>query len=391
MRALPLALLAALLLAAPAAAAPVALGPGSDPSVVVDAAGTAHIAFATAAGQAYCRLPRGARACDVRSDLSQPLAAGDFLEPPALFDRPDGTLLMVIASTERQPVTSLSGRTYYRVSADRGATWSAPVGVAWGNHGFGGIRLTPDGQVVLDVAREGSAVYLQLAPLSGGETRVASLNDHGASVASADVAPLPDGRLLATYGDYANALRWRVFATGDVFDQVSWSPARTLRKVQDPQLVTGPRGTYLFERRSPTYQRTGDYPAPFALRAFDTARTRWRRAREAGADRSVFGPADAAQDARGRVHVAAGTSSGHTSCIVYARTTPKGWFGRTTVLTRTTREPTAVRVAAGPSGRGVVVWADRTDVWALPLRQAKGTYRAKRRQADRPACTGTRF
>ena len=72
-RSLLLALTLAVLAAAPAAAqAPIDLGAGQDPSVVVDTAGTAHIVFHVDGGDVYCRLPRGAAACDVRTLL--PLA-----------------------------------------------------------------------------------------------------------------------------------------------------------------------------------------------------------------------------------------------------------------------------------------------------------------------------
>ena len=82
--------------------------------------------------------------------------------------------------------------------------------------------------------------------------------------------------------------------------------------------------------------------------------------------------------------------------MLYARTGPRSssWFGKTTVLFRTrdsARAPHDVRVGAAPDGRGFAVWEDATGIAAVPLRQARGTYRAKRNQNDRPACTGTRY
>ena len=91
-RPLLLALTFALLIAAPAAAqAPIDLGPGQSPTVVVDAGGTAHIVFDTTEGDVYCRLPRGAAACDVRTVLPLPGGDGGL----AILDRPDGTLALV--------------------------------------------------------------------------------------------------------------------------------------------------------------------------------------------------------------------------------------------------------------------------------------------------------
>src|SRR6478735_3470271 len=63
---------AALLTPAAAEAAPFAIGPGELPGVTVDAAGTAYIAWnGLEAGHPphYCRLPRGATACDVATTL----------------------------------------------------------------------------------------------------------------------------------------------------------------------------------------------------------------------------------------------------------------------------------------------------------------------------------
>jgi hypothetical protein len=89
--------------------------------------------------------------------------------------------------------------------------------------------------------------------------------------------------------------------------------------------------------------------------------------------------------------------AGLTNCVLYTRTGPRrnSWFGRTTVLYRTsddTREPVAVRIGAAPDGRGWALWTDKGgENWALPLRQARGAYRPKRLQNDRPACVGRRY
>ena len=96
-RSLPLALaLAAVAAPSAAAQAPIDLGPGEDPTIVVDAGGTAHVAFHEPGGDVYCRIPRGAAACDVRTQL--PLAGGDGR--PWIIDRPDGTLVIVRSTSQ---------------------------------------------------------------------------------------------------------------------------------------------------------------------------------------------------------------------------------------------------------------------------------------------------
>ena len=170
------------------------------------------------------------------------------------------------------------------------------------------------------------------------------------------------------------------------------------RALDGGELVGGPRGTYLFERRSLAAQRTGSFAAPFALRSLDSRRLRWRGARTFAADRSVFGSSTAIQDARGRFHVVAHTpGAGITTCVLYTRTSTRrsSWFGKTTVLYRTRendRTPSGVRIGAAADGRGFAVWQDKVgQMWAIPLRQARGKYRPRANQNDRPACVGREY
>jgi hypothetical protein len=385
----------ALAAAAPAAAqAPIDLGAGVDPTVVVDASGTAHIAFhESAAGDVYCRIPRGAAGCDIRTQL--PLAGGDGR--PWLIDRPDGTLVIVRSTSQSDSALGTVGRTYVRTSADRGVSWSPPTVIARGSYGFSAVELTRDSGSLLTLAVDTGAAYFAQDPFGGAQTRLLNLHDDAnAGSYWGDMTVLGDGRVLMAGGDYSVA-RWRLFGGGDVYDPNAWATRGTVRRVGNGELVTGRRGTFLFEHEPLANQRTGRFAAPFSFRSFDARRARFRPARSAGADRSIFGTSNAIQDARGRLHVVADTPSGTDwDCVLYARTSTRrrSWFGKTTVLYRTRvheRAPTDVRVGAGPDGRGVVVWHDQTNVWATPLRQARGKYRPRRNQNDRPACTGNRY
>jgi hypothetical protein len=386
--------LVALVAAAPAAAqAPIDLGAGVDPTVVVDATGTAHIAFhESPAGDVYCRIPRGAAACDIRTPL--PLS-GDGR--PWIIDRSDGTLAIVRATSQSDSAVGTVGRTYVRVSADRGVSWSAPALIAQGSYGFSAVEPARDGGSLLTLAVGTGAALLAQAPFGGGQTRTLNLHDTPTAGSYwADLTVLGDGRVLMAGGDHSVA-RWRLFGGGDVYDANAWATRGTVRRVWEGELVTGPRGTFLFEHEPLANQRTGRFEPPFSFRSFDARRARFRPLRTAGADRSIFGSSNAIQDARGRLHVAADTPSARSwSCVVYTRTGPRSrsWFGKTTVLFRTRvheRAPTDVRVGAAPDGRGVVVWHDQTNVWATPLRQARGKYRPRANQNDRPACTGNRY
>jgi hypothetical protein len=383
MRWLVAALTAAALVAAPPAAAqtPISLGSGEAASVVADAAGTAHIAFDSGAGSTYCRLPRKARACDVRSFL--PLEGA---QSPFIRERADGVLFLLV---------SAENVLYLRTSPDRGVTWSAPAAIGAGTPVS--AELAPGGQGAFTLGYGNSVVNFRHAPFAGGEMRVLNLLFGDEPPSSADMVLLRDGRLAVIFGDGEHT-RWRLFGGGDVYDINAWAASGTVAGVSGAELVTGPRGTYLFDHRSLAAQRTGSFAAPFALRSLDTRRVRWRRARAFGADRSIFGSSTAIQDARGRLHVVADTpGAGLTTCVLYTRTSTRrsSWFGKTTVLFRTRendRTPQVVRVGAAPDGRGFAVWQDKVgEMWATPLRQARGKYRPRANQNDRPACVGRRY
>jgi hypothetical protein len=135
----------------------------------------------------------------------------------------------------------------------------------------------------------------------------------------------------------------------------------------------------------------------FALRSFDARRGRWRAARNAVADTTLYGTSSLFEDAGGRLHVVADTSATRLGCVVYARTGPRrsSWFGRSTTIYRTTRVrrfPQDSVVAANAKGRGVAVWQDedaaRTGghVRAVALHERAGAARRIASELDRPTC-----
>ena len=321
-------------------------------------------------------------------------------QPPRIRLRADGAIFVVGATDEADDDRTYRGATYLFASADRGLTWSGPSRIAINNYAFSAVSLANDGQAAFTLAYGTSVLDFQVAPFAGGETRVINLlyGDNPPNYADMDV--LADGRIMVIFGDLED-VRWRLFGGGDVYDPAAWGAQGLVRGMDNAELVSGPRGTYLFEHRSLAAQRTGGFSAPFGFSSLDTRRLRWRAPRTAAADRSIFGTSTAIQDARGRIHVVAETGgAGLTTCVLYTRTGPVGsrrqpWFGKTTILFRTIRdalEPSTVRVAAGADGRGFAVWDDQNgDMWATPLRQARGEYRPRSNQNDRPACVGRRY
>jgi hypothetical protein len=375
--------------AAPASAAPVVdLGAGDTPSVAVDPAGTAHVVFNSPGGETYCRLPRGAKACAVETPLPLDGRTGG----PLILRRPsDGALVIVQAAA-----TSTSQATWVRVSADGGQTWQGPTAVGTQSV-VSSAALSVDGGSVftLDPAAPAGLTFQQ-SPFAGPPSQGVVLEKPVAGVtfgASSDarIAALPTGQLL-TADETARGVNWRFFAGGNAFDPAGWRGGR-LRGAARPELVSGPRGTYLLTQRGPGHQGGG----AFALRSFDAKRGRWRASRSAVADTTLFGTSSLFEDPAGRLHVVADTSGPGVSCVVYTRTGPRrsSWFGRSTTLYRTRRvrrAPQDTVVAANAKGRGVAVWQDedaaRTGghVRAVALHERAGAARRIASELDRPTC-----
>src|SRR3954470_6715757 len=389
----------ALAFAAPAQAAPVDLGVGADPSAVIDPAGTAHIVYDSSGGQTYCRLPRNATACDVLTAL--PLDQHDGRVK--IFRRAaDGFLVIAQASTAENPAGGYGG-TWVRVSTDNGATWLAPGLIGIGLRRLDDLALANDGGSVFTVSEDTDSLFFQADPLTiGSEARTLDLaakpdGSHAGSPYRAEIVQTPQGTLVAAIDTITDTL-WRVFAGGDLYTQAAWQPfpARRLRGEGDPDLASGPRGTYLMSTRSIAFQRR-DLAAPFVIRSLDAKRSRWRAPKRLAEDRAVTGSGDLAQDARGRLHVAWASSESGVSCVVYARTGTRSssWFGRSTTLFRTRSDehkPEGVTLGAGADGRVVAVWGepgpsvDAGHVWAAPLKQRGGRYHRVRDPYDRPDC-----
>jgi hypothetical protein len=379
----------ALVAAPPAWAATVVdLGAGDTPSVTVDPAGTAHIVFNSPGGETYCRLPRGAKACDVETPLPLDGRTGG---PLILRRAADGVLVIVQAAA-----TETSQSTWVRYSGDGGQTWQGPVAVGTqGDISSAALAVDGGGVLTLDPAAHAGLTF-QASPFAAFATQGVVLERPVAGVtfgASSDarIAALPTGQLL-TADETKRGVNWRFFAGGNPYDRAAWRGG-TLRGAAMPELVSGPRGSYLLTQRGPGHQGGG----AFALRSFDAKRGRWRGSRDAVADTTIYGTSSLSEDPAGRLHLVADTSGPRLSCVVYTRTGPKrsSWFGRSTTLYRTTRVRRAPQdsvVAADAKGRGVAVWQDedaaRTGghVRAVALHQRGGAYRRIASELDRPTC-----
>jgi hypothetical protein len=239
---------------------PAILGPGSLPHVLVDAAGTGHIAW-TAGGQTtesvfrYCRLPRGQRTCAASSSLIPPdndSASGNGPQTDIDFEGPIplsiGNELLVLDhrccnSVPLPDGSSSSDVNFLYTSEDGGATFTGP--------GIVGTQ-TPSGNAI---------VYGGNSPAIGviSDTETGGTFFQGSSAfteATANLGNLGpneayDGRLaldgtrpVAAFTDLSGRIFIREYTgTGDVNDVANWSVSQT--QGYNARLVGGTKGVWL--------------------------------------------------------------------------------------------------------------------------------------------------
>ena len=152
----PLLILLAALLALPATASAKLTrlpGTGETPTVEVDAAGTALVAWylqqPSGEAIALCRIPRGTRACPAPQILDATQGATSGVQPPVI--RIDGPNVSLVAA--RQNVVSIQ-------SADGGATFGPLVPISADTYFTGAIgRTAPSRSATARASRRrGSAV-----------------------------------------------------------------------------------------------------------------------------------------------------------------------------------------------------------------------------------------
>ena len=187
---------AGLVLVAPAGAATsLTIGTGHKPGVAVDAAGTAYIAWygpeSNTTSLHFCRLPRGAGACDVATTIAAP---GTTLSRP--FVTVDGATVRVVSYRY-----GLTGARFDEIweftSVDGGATFDAghPVGIAPFDEAVRG----PGDTLTVATSAESTGLAVQNVPLDGttaGTSQAILSADHPYNGTVGLAAPDDDGRGL---------------------------------------------------------------------------------------------------------------------------------------------------------------------------------------------------
>ena len=161
MRFAVLVVLAGLVLASSASAAPFTIGDGDLPAVAVDAAGTAYIAWNGSDPQdtpRYCRLPRGATACDVA--LTLPVVPTTISTTRPHVSLVGGRVSILVHRTgEATAITQ-------HVSTDGGVTFTQRQ--AGGNVPMNEAADGPGDSVSVVTNADGRGGLFQNVPLAGG-------------------------------------------------------------------------------------------------------------------------------------------------------------------------------------------------------------------------------
>ncbi len=261
---------------------PIRIGEGWKPSVTVDAAGTSHIVWtesmlgATPDVTHYCRMPRGARACDNPNRTPMPLAdaySGDHSGPKILRI---GDQLVVLTHRYPPVVTHPDGQTddettYAWTSADGGTTWTGPAIV--GNLPFNDVALVggANPRIAAITSTYTPGLFSQIID-AGNYTRQRTLLAASAStlIYGGRVAADGDGIVAAASGPVGPVLVRRTGTTAGAPDPGAWSSTQV--PGDEPHLAGGPSGPFLMTRtgQRPTLWRVDGAGVPQRLSTLTT-------------------------------------------------------------------------------------------------------------------------
>jgi hypothetical protein len=328
--------------AATRAATPLTIGHGHKPGVAVDAAGTAYIAWYEDDGGAttlrFCRLPRGAGACEVAHPITVPNSS---LSRP--FVTVSGSTVRI--AHYRYPLSGpIAAGVWEFTSTDRGASFD--VGHQIGAVPFNEAVQGPGDTISAATNAEPGGLAFQNMPLGGGsagtDTAVLSLDHpHNGSVGLVNAGtPLT----VFSAGDSQSQFR-RYDGTGSVNDESNWTAATSIGYADYPRLAGGPRGLFLL---------AGTPSGGLEVRRYDG---------------STFGPGVAlaasgddaqdhiTQDAAGRLHAVFPQGQADGLHLVHATSDDGASWRSGTVLIQTGGVALgSLRAAVAPDHVGVVAW-----------------------------------
>jgi hypothetical protein len=307
-------------------------GRGETPTVQVDGAGTAVVAWyqqqSTGEAIALCRIPKGRQKCPAVQLLDTTPGATSGAQPPLL--RISGPDVDLVAA--RQQVILMH-------SADGGATFGPQVPIAEHVTYFAGA-IGADGTVVLAFGPDMAGTNLA-GPPSQETVRLLP-----ARFASEEAVGFANGRPVYVSGARAPHTALRTWTgTGNIMDPATWTKRRSGPAMVYYALDHGPRGLWLVHELRVT---DGDVAAVRRFRHghFGPART------VPGSLGNIVSTT-IAQDAKGRFAVAWYDTRSHAVRISASRT-GRHWT-RAKTIGHMPNFPERMSLGLGPDGRGLLV------------------------------------
>lgn len=334
------------------ATGPVVLGPGVEPNLTIDSAGTAYVVWqgsetTLSTKLFFCRFPRGASAC---APLTQFTPPGDQAGRP--FAVASGSTVQIV-----QPRLFSSGtfsqNTYVYTSHDGGATFDSGT-IAGPTAAYADFASGPGNAVSGVTSGESSGLYYERVPLdatvASGRALLSSDHIYSGTVALDGTNPVVVGVDLNGNGQ----LR-RFSGSGDVNDATTWSPAVDVGTLDTPSLVSGPSGLFLLEKSSPS----GDV---IESRKFDGVGF--------GARVPIIANGrvdDAVEDGGGMLHVL-GRDGNATEPALFHATSDDGVAWKTEDIPFG-KVPVAIHAAVAPDHAGFAVgtFSGESTVWINPI------------------------
>jgi hypothetical protein len=321
-------------LATPASAS-VVVGSGFAPDVAVDGAGVAHIAWRggeTGSPPHYCRLPRGASACDVALTLDVTPNTDSVTRPAVTVSGARVTILVARygQQTAISQYTSLNG----------GASFGPPQVAAPFVPIYGSVAGPGDSVSIVSQTETGGMRFVNV-PLGGPAPAAAATLDAQRPYNGA--VGLDGQTPIVVASDGSSNAAFRRYIGGDLNSETSWAPAVPIGFSDYTRLASGVAGLFML---------TGDGSRGIVARRFDGS--------SFGAPVPVgpgFSPDSGFfQDPAGRLHAVYPMLDAFGYHAMHAVSDDGAGWRVGEIEPDTTGQPGAMRVSAAADHVGVAVW-----------------------------------
>jgi len=347
---------------------------GGSVDVAVDAAGTGHFVWNEGRlGDAdithYCRIPRGAKACQGEQTVIPPADGdgknnGDVDGPKVFLTSSGGVQILTHRCCGFK--TLKNDTLFLYTSTDGGATFGAPAVLGANLVGGAQRAIAGPGGAISTIGGATSGTFYRLSPLGANTTTEANLDESsefdqwfGGTVGLFDATTPVAAFFDITSGKTESTVFFRKYkGSGDHNTPGNWTPAEQVGPGSDTILAGGQSGLHLLHLSgTPGKQRYVD-------RRFDGTRFGAPTGvTEVGSP--IF--ADFFQEAGGRLQA---LWRGTSRALSYRFSIDGGATWEPIQSLVSSGDFFNLQVATGPDGQGFGVWdsnGDRTPAFAIPL------------------------